>query len=77
MPMQVNVFVGRAEGQLLNKLLLLPISPTAAIPKEYRSGWNYFATLDTRDAIFAGKAVDSDLAARGFAVVLPDTPDRS
>jgi hypothetical protein len=74
--MQVNVFITRQDGQLQNRLLVLPISPTAAIPKEYRSGWSYYATLDSADAMFSGLPVDADLAAKGFAVVEPETPDR-
>ena len=74
--MQVNVFIAHQEGQSQNKLLLLPNNPSAAIPTEYRSGWTYYATLDSRDAMFEGRAVDVDLAARGFAVVLPEVPDR-
>jgi hypothetical protein len=74
--MQVNVFIAHQSGRSQHKLLLLPNFPTAAIPEEYRSGWTYYATLDSADPMFSGRAVDADLAARGFAVVLPQVPDR-
>jgi hypothetical protein len=78
--MQVNVFVTRVEGQLQNNLLVLPISPQAAIPDQFRRGWNYYATVDTRDHIFGdvvAVAIEIEIANTGFAVVTPKVPDRS
>lgn len=74
--MQVNVFITRENGQLQNKLLVLPITPIAAIPKEYRDGWRYYATVPSTDAMFNGVDVERSLADKGFAVVEPEVPDR-
>lgn len=74
--MQVNVFITREEGQLQNKLLVLPISPQSAIPPQYRVGWVYYATVASTDAMFNGVNVERALAAKGFAVVEPEVPDR-
>lgn len=77
--MQVNVFVTRIEGKLQHELLVLPLSPQAAIPVQYRSGWNYYATVDTADRLFGdidAKAIEAELEAAGFAVVVPEAPNR-
>ena len=77
--MRVNVFITRTEGKLQNELLVLPLSPQAAIPQQYRSGWNYYATVDTGDRLFGdidARAIEAELAAAGFAVVIPQVPDR-
>jgi len=77
--MNVNVFVTRIDGALQNELLVLPLSPEAAIPAQYRSGWNYFATVDTGDHMFGaidGRAIEVEIASSGFAVVKPQAPDR-
>jgi hypothetical protein len=70
---QVNVFVTRIEGQLQMRLLVLPLAPQAAIPKEFRDGWTYFATVDTHDKLLAASAakVEADIGANGYAVVEP------
>lgn len=77
--MQVNVFVTRTAGQLQRELLVLPMSPEAAIPPKFRSGWNYYATVDTGDGMFGdidARTLESELASSGFALVTPHTPDR-
>lgn len=77
--MQVNVFVTRSEGELQRELLVLPLSPEAAIPEQYRSGWNNYATVDTGDRMFGdvdARAIEIELASSGFAVVTPQAPDR-
>lgn len=77
--MQVNVFITRQDGQLQNKLLVLPITPAAAIPKEYRVGWTYYASVSTADRMFGdvdAATLEEQIAAKGFAVVVPATPDR-
>jgi hypothetical protein len=57
--MQVNVFIAREDGQLQNKLLALPTMPTAAILKECRDGWTYFARVETGDGMFGDLDVAS------------------
>ena len=77
--MNVNVFVTRIDGALQNDLLVLPVSPEAVIPAQYRTGWNYFATVDTSDHIFGAidsRAIEVEIASSGFAVVKPKAPDR-
>ncbi|MBW4653518.1 MAG: hypothetical protein KME20_10860 [Kaiparowitsia implicata GSE-PSE-MK54-09C] len=77
--MQVNVFITRSEGQLQSDLLVLPMSPQSAIPPKYRTGWTYYATVDTGDRMFGdldALAIENELAAAGFAIVTPQTPDR-
>jgi hypothetical protein len=77
--MQVNVFITRVEGQLQNKLLVLPMSPQSAIPPQYRVGWVYYARVDTRDRMFGdldAVTLEAQIAAQGFAIVTPETPDR-
>lgn len=77
--MNVNVFVTRVDGQLQNQLLVLPIKPEAMIPPQYRTGWNYFATVDTGDRMFGdvdARAIEAEIAATGFAVVKPKVEDR-
>lgn len=77
--MQVNVFITRSEGQRQRELLVLPMSPQSAIPLEYRSGWNYYATVDTGDRMFGdidARAIETELANSGFAIVTPLAPDR-
>lgn len=77
--MNVNVFVTRVAGAVQNELLVLPLSSQAAIPPQYRDGWNYFATVDTGDRMFSGidaRAIEAEIAKNGFAVVKPTAPDR-
>jgi hypothetical protein len=77
--MQVNVFITREDGQLQNKLLVLPISPQSAIPKEHRDDWRYYATVSTGDRMFGdidARAIETEVAANGFAIVSPEVPDR-
>jgi len=77
--MRVNVFVARVDGQLQNQLLVLPTSDQAAIPKQFRGGWTYYATVDSGDSMFGdvdASAVEDEIAASGFAVVTPTVRDR-
>ncbi|HEY8360203.1 MAG TPA: hypothetical protein VIL30_22330 [Ramlibacter sp.] len=77
--MQVNVFITRKDGQLQNKMLVLPIDPKAAIPAEFRLGWVYYATTSTADRMFfeiGQHQLERDLASRGFVIVRPEAPDR-
>lgn len=77
--MNVNVFVTRVDGQLLNELLVLPFSAQSALPKEYRSGWTYYVTADTGDPIFGevdAVTLEAEIASLGFAVVKPKVEDR-
>ena len=77
--MQVNVFITRKQGQLQRELLVLPVSPQTSVPPKYRSGWNYYATVDTRDRMFGeggGDTIEAALARTGFAVMTPQAPDR-
>ena len=77
--MNVNVFVTRVDGALQTELLVLPLSPQAAIPPQYRVGWNYYATVDTGDRMFGdidARAIETEIAKSGFAVVKPTAPDR-
>lgn len=77
--MQVNVFVTTPSGKLQRELLVLPMSPQAAIPPEYRSGWTYYATVDTGDRMFGdidAKTLEERIARTGFAVITPQPPDR-
>jgi len=70
--MNVNVFVTRVDGTLQNDLLVLPMSPQAAIPEQYRTGWNYYATVDTGDRMFGdvdAQTIEAEIAPSGFAVV--------
>lgn len=71
--MHVNVFVTRADGKLKEQLLVLPLTPRAAIPAQYRNGWSYYATVETGDHMFGGVdalAIEAELAATGFAIVI-------
>lgn len=77
--MQVNVFITRQDGQLQNKLLVLPISPQSAIPPQYRVGWVYYATTSTADRMFGDVddvTLEEQIADKGFAIVTPELPDR-
>lgn len=77
--MHVNVFVTRTDGKLRNELLVLPLTSQAAIPAQYHNGWSYYATVETGDHMFGGidaRAIEAELAASGFAVVMPKVPDR-
>ncbi|MGV8830357.1 MAG: hypothetical protein ACOH2N_00135 [Devosia sp.] len=77
--MNVNVFVMRVDGALQAEMLLLPIVPRAPIPDKYRVDWEYFATVDTGDGMFVdidALAIDIEIAASGFAVVIPTLPNR-
>ena len=72
--MQVNVFVAPEDGQGKERYLLLPVSPTAAIPLQYQQGWRFYGTLDSQSAMFRGVAVELQLQAKGFALVEPPIP---
>ena len=77
--MQVNVFITRQQGRLGTQLLVLPINPQAAIPKEYRDGWRYYSTVNPGDRMFGdidARAIEAELAASGYAIVTPEAPDR-
>lgn len=77
--MQVNVFITRERGQLQHKLLVLPIDPRVAIPPEFRLGWAYYATVSTGDRMFGDTdavTLEAKIAAMGYAIVKPETPDR-
>lgn len=77
--MQVNVFVNRTDGKLQNELLVIPLTPQAPVPPQYRNGWSYYATVETGDHMFGGvdaRAIEAELAVTGFAIVMPKVPDR-
>jgi hypothetical protein len=77
--MRVNVFITRQDGQLQNGLLVLPVSSDASIPQQYRLQWIYYATTDTSDSMFGNLDADTleeEIARKGFAVVVPELPDR-
>lgn len=77
--MNVNVFVTRVDGALQNELLILPLSPQAAIPPQYRVGWNYYTTVDSGDRMFGDidtLAIEAEIAKSGFALFRPSAPDR-
>jgi len=72
--MNVNVFVSRADGALQSEILVLPQAPNAPLPEKYRNDWHYFATVDTGDKLFGdidARAIESELASAGYAVVRP------
>lgn len=72
--MQVNVFVTRVNGALRNSLLVLPVSPAAAIPPEMREGWTYYATTNSDDAMFRSASIEDDIALQGYCLVETVTP---
>ncbi|RYD73399.1 MAG: hypothetical protein EOP84_21605 [Verrucomicrobiaceae bacterium] len=77
--MQVNVFITRQDGHLLNELLVLPMSADAAIPSNYRLEWVYYATTNTSDQMFGdldAETLEAEIAEKGFAVVKPEVLDR-
>lgn len=77
--MNVNVLVTRVDGEMQTELLVLPLSPTAAIPPKYRVDWHYYATVDTGDRMFGdidARAIELEIAANGYAVVKPVVEDR-
>lgn len=77
--MQVNVFVSRQDGRLSNEYLVLPMDLKAPVPKQYRIGWQYYATTSTTDNLFGdidALAIEAEIRASGFAVVSPEVPDR-
>lgn len=77
--MQVNVFITHQEGDARTKLLVLPASPQAVIPPQYRLGWVYYATTDTGDRMFGdvdAVKLEAQIAAKGYAIVKPEAPDR-
>lgn len=81
--MQVNVFMARDYGKLHSRFLVLPITQTAAIPKNIRQFWRFYGTIDSQSALFDGVAVELHLQARGFAIIeakspsLTDTPEKN
>ncbi|HEY0034895.1 MAG TPA: hypothetical protein VGB81_16655 [Devosia sp.] len=77
--MQVNVFITHQDGDARTKLLVLPSSPNASIPPQFRLGWIYYATTNTSDAMFGdldAMTLEEQLARQGYAIVRPETPDR-
>jgi hypothetical protein len=77
--MQVNVFVSRQEGRSRNEYLMLPMNVKAPVLKQYRVGWQYYATTSTTDNLFGdidALAIDAEISASGFALVDPEVPDR-
>lgn len=69
--MQVNVFVVRGTGDERKRLLVLPIAPGAAIPKDLSEEWTYFCTVDTHDKLLAASSgkIEADIAREGHCVV--------
>lgn len=69
--MQVLVFVARPAGEKTRKLLVLPVTPGAAIPPAMREEWDYFATVDVGDKLLAASSgrVASDIERQGYALV--------
>jgi len=75
--MQVNVFVIPRDSE--NKLLVLPMSPDAAIPPQFQKGWFYYASVSSGDALFGdvdATTIEDGIAASGFALVSPEVPNR-
>lgn len=67
--MQVNVFIARETGDLTSKLLVLPVSPQAAIPQQFCDDWRFFGTFDSENPLFVGVAIELHLQAKGYAIV--------
>ncbi len=59
-----------------NIMLVLPVTPTAPIPKAYEKGWIYFDTFDSSDAVFRGADVELHLQTKGYALVDAEALDR-
>jgi hypothetical protein len=68
--MKVNVFM-RARGADGDRLLAVPALPDGMAPPEFHKGWQYFATVETSDAMFRSVEVDEDIAAQGYCVFTP------
>jgi len=67
--MQVNVFIAHKQGALKNQLLVLPLTPEAAISAEYRTGWQYYATVNAGDRMFGEldpAALEAAIVSNGF-----------
>jgi hypothetical protein len=68
--MKVNVFM-RARGADRNRLLAVPVLPEGEAPPEFHKGWQYFATVETTDAMFRSVKVDEEISAQGYCVFSP------
>lgn len=74
--MRVNVFISDVDDSAGKppRLLVLPLAPDAAIPKDFRSEeWTYFATTDTSDKLLGAPArdIEEKITDRGYALVDP------
>jgi hypothetical protein len=74
--MQVNVFITRHAGHLKNKMLVLPVTPTAMIPKAYQTGWIFFGTFDCTDVVFKGADIGLHFKEKGYAVLDAEIQDK-
>lgn len=70
--MQVNVFITRKDGQLQNKLLVLPYGTESEIPARLqRYTWSNFAISNTNDKLLHGAKLDIEMQinAVGYALI--------
>ncbi|MDB5535264.1 MAG: hypothetical protein JWQ65_139 [Devosia sp.] len=62
--MNVNVFT-RAEGADNDQLLAVPTQRDDAAPPKFDKRWQYFATVDTSDAMVRSVKVEEQISAQG------------
>jgi hypothetical protein len=75
--MQVIVFTARADAEN-STLLVLPDSPEAIIPSDFKVDWEYYAAVKTSDRLFHGvdaATIKDEIAANGFAIVSAQEPN--
>ena len=68
--MRVNVFT-RTDSRRQNLMLAVPANPEEMISLKLRKRWQYFATVDTSDAMFRLVKVEEDISAQGYCVFIP------
>lgn len=70
--MQVDVFIAPQESARRNMMLVLPTELTGIDLPSFDERWEFFATLDSSDAMFRSTDVEYEISDQGFCMFNPD-----
>ena len=68
--MQVDVFIAPVESAQRDTMLVLPTIPRGIGLPKFDEQWEFFATLDSSDAMFRLASIDADISEQGYSMFI-------
>ena len=66
--MQVDVFMAPPHSAERDTLLVIPVEPRGIRSPKFHRRWEFFATLDSSDAMFRSARIDADISELGYCM---------